>query len=127
MALYDWGFENYATLRAGAEKYEVPVISGLTQSVSVGCAESRAFFVRNDGGARIEVSLPKFVYAPVRGGDAAGELRVYCGGELLGRLELIYEHSVPLDESVPLSFWERVKWYWYFASRHGIYNVYPLY
>jgi D-alanyl-D-alanine carboxypeptidase len=126
-ALYNWGFESYMTLKAGSQKYKVPVVSGLSADVGVSCNEERSFFLKNDGGARIEVCLPKFCYAPVRKGDKAGELRIMSGNEVLGSIELVYDNNVPVDESLPLTFWERVKWYWYYANEHSIYNVYPMY
>jgi hypothetical protein len=61
----------------------------------------RNFFSRNDGSLKTEVSLPKFAYAPVRRGDTAGDICVYGGGELLGRIELIYDIRCPLTKTCP--------------------------
>ena len=125
--LLDWGFENYKTIRADGCNYQLEVISGTAQTVGLKCSQSLSLFLEAGEDAIIEACLPKFVYAPVRQGDKAGELRIICGDKVLKSADLVYETSVPLDESIPLTFWERVKWSWFFAVRNGYYNSYPIY
>ena len=47
-------------------------------------------------------------------------------GKLLWETALVYGQSVALDGTVPLNFWEKLRWSWYFACRNG-YQSYPVY
>jgi D-alanyl-D-alanine carboxypeptidase len=125
--LLDWGFLNYKTVKAESCRFQVEVISGTKQTADVICNEDLSLFLEAGQDARIEACLPKFVYAPVRQGEKAGELRIVCEDRVLGSADLVYEASVFVDESIPLNFWEKVKWSWFFANKHGYSNFYPIY
>ncbi len=126
-ALYGWGFSAYKTVPAGELSFTVPIITGEAASAEARCAPDASFFVKNDGSLKIEAELPRFEYAPVYEGQTAGRLRVISGGKTAGEVPLRYAATVRLDEKAPLSFWEKLRWAWYFANRHSVYSVYPPY
>ncbi len=118
-ALLDWGFGHYVSLDPTELSWKVCVISGLLPEAAVRPAGSGRLLLPAEG-ARWEVELPRFVYAPVDAGEAAGTARCRdVSGELLWELPLRYESGVPLDESQKLSFREKLRWAWLFACRHS--------
>lgn len=122
-ALFDWGFASVSKLEIDAEgeSYcEIPVISGMTDSAAVRPVESKKYSVLSDEEYRIETELPDFVYAGILRGDPAGQIRVYLGDELIDTIPLVFSDDIEVDETIPLTGWEKVKWAWYFANRHSM-------
>ncbi len=126
-ALLDWGFAHYESRDLSGENWLLPVVSGTEEQVSVRVKEGSRVFLEKGEDCRLEVRLPQFVYAPVYAGERAGSLQLRSAeGKLLYEAELVYGSSVPLDGAVPLNFWEKLRWSWYFACRNG-YQSYPVY
>lgn len=122
-ALFDWGFENYENVTVGGQICNIPVQSGDREQVSVSCPESRLFTPK--GTVTRKIYLPDFVYAPVTKGDIAGRLRLYDGERQLAEYELRYDRDVDVAEGAELSFFEKLRWAWYFACRYG-YRTMPV-
>lgn len=120
--LYDWGFENYESRSiagAGEPVCTLPLVSGMTSSVQV-CTESELrLFVKKASEIRSLPRLPEFVYAGIKKGDRLGTLEVYADGELTAEVPLVCAGDVPVDSSVPLNFWERIRWAWYLGNKYG--------
>ena len=118
-SLLDWGFGQYEAADPGEMSWSVSVVSGLAPEVSVRPAGREKLLLPKDE-ARWEAELPRFVYAPVEAGAEAGRLRCLDGeGNILCELPLLYEADVPLDGAQRLSFWEKLRWAWFFACRHS--------
>ena len=118
-ALLDWGFAHYASPEPGNRTWTVSVVSGLSETVEVISGEGELPLLPREGW-HWEVRLPGFVYAPVSAGEAAG--RLLCrsdSGEILAELPLRFARDVPLDPEIPLDFWEKLRWAWFFACRHA--------
>ncbi len=118
-ALLDWGFAHYARTETGDQSWTLGVVSGLSETVEVIPGEGELPLLPKEGW-HWEVRLPGFVYAPVAAGEAAG--RLLCrseNGETLAELPLVFARDVPLDPEIPLDFWEKLRWAWFFACRHA--------
>ncbi len=118
-ALLDWGFAHYASPEPGGRTWTVEVVSGLSETVEAVPGEGELPLLPREGW-HWEVQLPGFVYAPVSAGETAG--RLLCrseDGEILAEVPLLFARDVPLDPEVPLDFWEKLRWTWFFACRHA--------
>ncbi len=130
-ALYDRAFSEFtraAVCAAGEKCASVPVLSGTVEAAGVCALQSCGVTVAAGEKVEVECSLPDFVYAPVKKGEMAGEYRVKLNGENVCTVPLVFAQDVPLDESVKLTFWEKLKRAWYISNkisaRYGIYAVY---
>ena len=118
-ALLDWGFGQVMSVDPAELEWRLPVVSGLAPEVTVRAGEGGRLLLPREG-TRWAPELPPFVYAPVASGERAGTLRCLDGeGRELCALPLLWGEDVPLDETVKLRFWEKLRWAWFFACRHS--------
>ena len=106
--LFDEAFANYRFMTFPETGWrEVPVISAAVSSVPVKSTIPYTL-VRKGDEARLHVSLPRFVFAPVQRGDVLGTLNVTLRGKGVVKADLLAAADAPLDESQRLSPWERL-------------------
>jgi len=117
-ALYDWAFANF-TYAELPEAFDVPVISGIHESVRVVPETMPKIPVCTGEHVEVKVNIHKFLYAPVYIGASAGSISVLIDGEERQRIKLLCESDVSRDEGNLLTRWEKIKWAWYFANKHG--------
>lgn len=118
--LLDWGFHGFCRPDTAEMRYSVPVVSGETEAVNAVPDALPPLLLESGAELRWTCALPRFVYAPVYAGDEAGTLSGYLpDGTKAVSVPLRWETSVPLAEGEELNFWEKLKWSWYFACRHG--------
>ena len=96
-ALLDYGFETYThqeLVRAGEEITTLPVSGALVPQVKVTAAEGASYPLRAGETLQRELMLRSpCPEAPVRQGDAAGELVWRLNGEIAARVPLVYAGS----------------------------------
>ncbi|NLO46822.1 MAG: D-alanyl-D-alanine carboxypeptidase [Clostridiales bacterium] len=110
--LYDWASANYrleCAVRAGETITQLNVISGMSESVCVCAAEDVTLLLENNDKLSVDIRLPRFVYAGVNKGSRVGSADVFVNGEKLTSVDLVFSDTVPVDTSIPLSFWEQIK------------------
>lgn len=90
-ALYDWAYGNY-TLHDLYEEFsfDVPVISGSRTSVKAVPAKGSRIALPRDRETLIRAELPRFVFAPVYTGDAAGTIIVLRDDNSAVSFPLVY-------------------------------------
>jgi len=112
-ALLNYGFSTVQTVGFDGTRVQgrVPVVGGSADSVAVeGTTGGMASFLAVDA-ARIErrVLLPRFLYAPMRAGDAVGWVQYLIGDEEVARVPIITKEDVYAGESKdtenPGPFW----------------------
>ncbi len=95
--MFDYGFSvaEKRELKADTSKISVPVIGGDKQSLSVSpCGECYCPVLRGENFSyESEILLSPFVYAPVKAGDVAGEIRYYRDGKLIASQALIFSEE----------------------------------
>jgi len=92
--LYNWAFARYSTRRVSESlSFSVPVLGGQAERIRVG-AEEAAFFLPRSAEVTLVAHLPRFVFAPVQEGEAAGRAEVFCNGEKIGEMALFYAETV---------------------------------
>ena len=121
--LYDAMFGEYRFVSL-SQPGIVHVISGVREAVHAE-PETAGIVVRRGSEVSLTVHLPHFVFAPVRAGDAAGEIELAVDGETQA-VPLHYCESVPLDGAEPLTLWERIQRLWYISCRYGVYYPYSV-
>lgn len=129
MALCSWAFDAYdvSDALAVSEPLKVPVISGIADSVALRAA--RPSYILSEAGSniRVEYDTERFIYAPAAEGGKAGMARVYVNGEQTDEVALVYAENVPLDRTIPLTAWEKIKWAWYLMNKNtgyaGFYSI----
>jgi len=120
--LYNWGFEYYENLDVTNTTdvlYTLPLVSGGNAEVGVCAGEQLRIFVKKDAEIELLPNLPRFAYAGLEKGEQVGWLNVYADGEPAARVPLVCAEDAVVDESVPLNFWERVRWAWYIGNKYS--------
>lgn len=95
-ALYDWAFAHYAnrTVVDGSLSFEIPVLSGKSESVTVVPGEDCTLFLPREEELVLIAEMPRFIFAPIQEGQTAGRILVQRSGETVAELPLIYAVSV---------------------------------
>ena len=117
--LYDWALSEYRCITVSDDslgEITVPVISGVRDSVTVKVLSVRKLLIKADEEPEFKYVLPKFIYAPVKTGAYAGQVKVFCGGQELCALELWYCDGSELDKNAELTRWQRIKRSWLFLK-----------
>ena len=99
MRLYDWAYLSYALHDLSGElSFEVPVISGSREHVSVIPAPGAKLALPRDRDTELCAELPRFVFAPVSAGDTAGMLTYWKDGRTIARFPLVYAGDAALAD-----------------------------
>ena len=120
-ALYDWAFSNYEyknVLPMGVI-CEIPVISGVKDSVGVVAEPADRILVEKETQLDYSLELPQFVYAGIRAGECAGRVFIKSNGETVAEFPLLYSEDVALADKSKLTAWERIKRAWFIANKYG--------
>lgn len=117
-ALYDWAFAaaRYSAVVTPEQSFELPVISGETDAVSVSPERELRALVRGAEDVRIAVELPAFVFAPVEAGETVGRIRVLSDGELVDECALITTGRADIQNGIELTAAERFGRVWRMAG-----------
>jgi D-alanyl-D-alanine carboxypeptidase len=110
--LYNWAFGNYGCIKVSKEDQtygNVPVISGKKEYACIHPAEDYSYVYARSDEAELSCELKKFVYAPVAEKEAAGLLTIRQNGRTVKEIPLIFGEHVELDETIPLTFTEKLK------------------
>ena len=96
-ALYDWAFDAYAEimLSEGECVAQVPVIGGLEAESAAELSGEICLCLPKSAKVDFNVHLPRFVFAPVPAGAAAGELVISADGAVAGTAELRWAGENP--------------------------------
>lgn len=124
--LLDWAFEEYEYREiTGAETaYALPVLSGADELCTAVPERPVSLFLKKDTPVDMQVNLPRYVFAPVARGSAAGSLTITPEGGEAVEVPLVYDTDVSLDFSVRLTFGERFGRAWGLAG-HYLFAYYP--
>lgn len=95
-ALLDWGFANYALYTCPvADLSPIRVTGGVQSQVGLHHAGFAYVLPRSEvSSVEVAVTLPDSVSAPVRAGEAVGQLTFTCQGAALGQVEVVATQSV---------------------------------
>ena len=111
--LYNWAFANYGCLQIKKEDQtygSIPVISGKKENARIHPAEDYSYVYDRSDVTEISCEIKKFVYAPVAEKEAAGLLAIMQNGNTIKEIPLLFGEHVELDEMIPLTFAEKLKW-----------------
>ena len=101
--LFDFGFnclEARTVARRGEFTYTIPVLDSEEKSVTVtNRDEITAIFKKGDPDIKSEVSLPRYVIAPIKRGDTVGKVTFYKDGDIFCEIPLIAENDANKKES----------------------------
>lgn len=94
MRMFDYGFNNFALKEYSPENITLPklhVVGGASDEVFVDVCGNLSFLTEKskENDVKAEISLPRFVYAPVNAGDVVGEIKYVLNGEFLGSLSVV--------------------------------------
>ncbi len=95
--LYDWAFDTYAkfSLSEGERVQEVPVIGGTEAESAAVLDGDVCLCLPKSANVELGVRLPRFVFASVPAGAAAGELLISADGVLVYTAKLRWEGENP--------------------------------
>ena len=95
--LLDHGFSQFEETKlvsAGDVAGFVPIVSGVTDRVTVCASEDIYRFMLPGEMWELRLSAAPFLYAPIEAGSICGELYVYAGGKIIGKTEVYAAESV---------------------------------
>ena len=86
----------YADIITDTVEYELNVVGGSLQTVRVQNTEylSGSMLKSDYEAMRINVRLPKFVYAPIKSGDEIGDICVTVNGEIIASIPIIATQNI---------------------------------
>ncbi len=87
--------------------YNIPVIGGTEESIQV-FIEPYTVNTLETANISCEVSLPKFIYAPISKGDELGSITYKMNNETIGEVKLSALRDIPKTEVEP-DFFEQIK------------------
>lgn len=100
--LYEWGYAKFCRRNAAEGLvFEVPVVSGVRKKVAVRASEDVWVFCRRDESLQAVAELPHFTFAPVKQGEAAGQLKIIQNGTVAGTCPLVFCEDVSLRGVLP--------------------------
>lgn len=101
-ALYDWAYREYEAFSVSQENpvAEIPVISGKKSTVGAAPQKTISLCIPRGSTVKTECCLPRFVFAKVDQGSAAGELRITVNGEPYGSWPLRWLEAVPGERDI---------------------------
>ncbi len=108
-ALLNYGLERVQTTEIGPEQseYTIPVIGG-NSSLNLN-VEGMTATSLDSNGFSYKINLPHFVYAPVKKGEAVGEIIYYKNEKEIGRNDITADKNIEkikIEKSFSLSFKE---------------------
>lgn len=111
LAMMEYGFSLVKRFETPDEPFSasVPVTGGMAREVPVYGEPETGIPLLSEEAERVvrRVELPRFLYAPVRQGDAVGRVTYWLDGETLASFPLYAEGDVPYQEAEP-GFWEKI-------------------
>lgn len=98
-ALYDWGFANFEgyTLAHRSLAARVPVVGGSADGIDAVTARELRLCLEKGSGVKLTADLPRFVYAPIARGGAAGTLHLWVNNAEAAQLPLYWAQDVSED------------------------------
>ena len=114
--LYDYGFAKLHSFTpdTASLRYTLPVVGGMTDTVSVIPGSADSISLTDDEIARLVqmVELPHFVYAPIRAGEMVGSVSYWLDGKVIIEVPLLAEQAVecPQPEKTRMEkIWDKIK------------------
>ncbi len=100
--LYNWAFAHYTDRSIIDESvgFDIPIFSGAQKTVRAVPEEMLSLFLPTDTELVLLAEMPRFTFAPVRQGEAAGRILVLQDDQLLAEIRLIYEKNVSAARSI---------------------------
>ncbi len=100
--LFDFGYsllEGRTPILAGDVRYELPVVGGRSDRLTVSNAEGYSYIAKK-GAPPVtkEIRLPRYLAAPIAKGETVGSVLLYEGDTLLAELPLTAEEAVALPK-----------------------------
>jgi D-alanyl-D-alanine carboxypeptidase len=95
--MLDFGFSNYESVELGDFSFELPVISGMKESVV--CVTDQKFSVllsKDHSPVEYRLEVYPFVYAPVSAGEKLGRIVYFCDGEEIGTLDITASERIDI-------------------------------
>ena len=108
--LYDYGFDNYMLYTADSPSYTLPVVGGVTDSVTVCADPAQELVIPSDERDKVSrrVILPSFVYAPISRADKIGKIEYYLDDKVIAEADLLSAKNIDYN-SRRRSLWEYIK------------------
>ena len=124
--LLDWAFDEYEyrEVVSAETAYALPVLSGADELCTIRPESEVSLFLKKDTPVDMQVSLPRYVFAPVVRGAAVGSLTITPADGGAVEVPLVYGSDVPLDLGVRLTLRERFGRAWGLAG-HYLFAYYP--
>ena len=111
-AMLDWGFENFVRVTlANSKTFRLPIyVCGAKQSQVI-CTNTQDISVtlpRDHATISCVVEAPRFLWTPIRSGDAIGKLIYYCDGKIIGESALCTTEALS-PQNIKKGLWSRIK------------------
>lgn len=110
--LYDAAFASNRFLPLPEPRWNrITVLSGTEEQTALLCGAA-GIVVPKSADTAVEVSLPRFLFAPLTAGCEVGSVTVTADGEPVFSGPICCAEDIPLDDHALLSPWERFRRHW---------------
>ena len=109
-AMLNDGFRNYQLCQIVAQGQclgSVEIMSGVESRVNVLAAQDFSYALAENEKPHIILQPPGFAYAPVQAGQEAGFAYICIGDTAVGKIPVVYEKNVDLQEKTKVPFWKK--------------------
>ena len=109
-AMLNDGFRNYQLCQIVAQGQclgSVEIMSGVESRVNVLAAQDFSYALAENEKPHIILQPPGFAYAPVQTGQEAGFAYICIGDTAVGKIPVVYEKNVDLQEKTKVPFWKK--------------------
>ena len=109
-AMYEEGFSRYRPVqivKKGDCLGDIPVVNGEQDYVRVLAAEDFSYALAQGEEPYIRLSCKGFVYGPISANSDAGYAYICLGGNVVGKIGVVFAENIGEKEVKKPSFWER--------------------
>lgn len=106
--LLEYGLNSLRTLNVDAlDIRSIPVIGGTKKEADL-VYESLTFSATENATLNTIVSLPHFLYAPIKKGETVGKIYYYCNDELIGEIPIKVKNSISHNNPSDFHFYKSI-------------------
>ncbi len=109
--LLDYGFSMVKNkmIEENSSSFDIPVVGGNKKSVKASSSNQISTIVSDKTvGVSAEYLLDKFLYAPVKKGDAVGKIVYKVGEKKIGELIITADENIKAKKAEKYTFWQKI-------------------
>ena len=96
IALFEYGFSQYAEKSLRMDARAVPVVGSAVKTVLCLPENTQNLWILEGAETQVQLCLPRFVYAPIKAGDVIGSADVVVNGKVITSVPITAQHDIEI-------------------------------